>query len=260
VADLAHRIEGSDDAPVLLLGGSLGTTLEMWDPQVEGLEDSARMIRFDHRGHGRSPVPDGPYEVGDLGRDVVALMDRLGIERASYCGLSIGGMVGQWLAINAPERIERLVLICTTAHLPEAASAYRERAAAVRAAGTADVVADAVIARWFTTSWAAANPDTVARHRAMIAATAAEGYAACCEAIAGLDVRDALSSITAPTLVISGAEDPAIAPEHGRVIADAVPGARFELLDPGAHLVSVERAAAVNGLITEHLSADEVRR
>jgi 3-oxoadipate enol-lactonase len=253
VVDLAHRIEGSEGAAVLVLGGSLGTTLEMWDPQVQALCDSFHVVRFDHRGHGRSPVPEGPYEIADLGRDVLGLLDRLGIEHASYCGLSIGGMVGQWLAINAPERIERLILVCTAAYLPEAASAYGERAAAVRAAGTPEVVADAVIARWFTTSWAAANPDTVARHRAMIAGTPAEGYAGCCEAITTLDERDGLGSITAPTLVIAGAQDPAIPPEHGRAIAEAVPGARFELLDPGAHLASVERAAAVNTLIVEHL-------
>jgi 3-oxoadipate enol-lactonase len=254
VVDLAHRIEGPEDAPVLLLGGSLGTTLEMWDPQAQALQDRFRIVRFDHRGHGRSPVPDGPYEIADLGRDVVALLERLGIDRAFYCGLSIGGMVGQWLAINAPERIERLILICTAAYLPDAASAYGERAAAVRAAGTPEVVADAVIARWFTTSWAAANPETVARHRAMIAGTPAEGYAGCCEAITTLDERDGLGSITAPTLVISGAQDPALPAEHGRAIAEAVPGARFELLDPGAHLASVERSAAVNELIAKHLS------
>lgn len=254
VADLAHRIEGLENGRVLLLGGSLGTTLEMWDPQVEGLHDSLRIVRFDHRGHGRSPIPDGPYEIGDLGRDVLALLDRLGIQRASYCGLSIGGMVGQWLAINAPERIERLILICTAAHLPEAASVYGQRAAAVRAAGTAEIVADAVIARWFTTSWAAANPDIVARHRAMIAATPAEGYAGCCDAITRLDERGGLGAITAPTLVIAGAQDQAIPAERGRAIAEAVPGARLELLDPGAHLASVERSAAVTALVAGHLS------
>jgi 3-oxoadipate enol-lactonase len=213
-----------------------------------------RIVRFDHRGHGRSPVPDGPYEIGDLGRDVIALLDRLGIEGGSYCGLSIGGMVGQWLAINAPERIERLILICTAAYLPEAASVYGERAAAVRSAGTPEVVADAVIARWFTPSWATANPDIVARHRAMIAGTAAEGYAGCCEAIAAFDARAGLGAITAPTLVISGAEDPSIPAAHGRAIADAIPGARFELLDGAAHLASVERPAAVTALIAGHLN------
>ena len=135
-----------------------------------------RTVAFDHRGHGRSPAPPGPYEIGDLGRDVLALLDRLGIERAAYCGLSIGGMVGQWLAINAPHRITKLILICTAAHLPPP-SAWTERAASVRDAGTPEVVADAVIGRWFTAAFAAANPTLVADYRKMIATTSTEGYA-----------------------------------------------------------------------------------
>ena len=134
-------------------------------------------------------------------------MDRLGLERASYCGLSIGGMVGQWLAINAPDRIERLVLICTAAFLPPRSN-WLERADLVRTAGTPGVVADAVIERWFTPPFAQTHPELVARYRAMIAATPAEGYASCCEAIAGLDVRAGLPGVVAPTLVIAGAEDP----------------------------------------------------
>ena len=237
------------------MGGSLGTSLAMWSPQLP-LADSVRLIRYDHRGHGVSPVPPGPYEIADLGGDVLALLDRLGLERASYCGLSIGGMVAQWLAINAPQRIERLILICTAAHLPPA-TAWHERAAAVRSAGTAEVIADAVIGRWFTPAFAAENPALVARHRAMIVATAAEGYAGCCEAVAGLDVRAGLSKIVAPTLVIAGAQDPSIPPAHARAIAAAVPGGRFELLDPGAHLTSVERAAEVTNLIAAHLFTNE---
>lgn len=250
--ELHCQIDGSSDKPALLLGGSLGTTLAMWEPQVSGLSGIATLIRFDHRGHGQSPVPDGPYEIADLGRDVLALMDRLELERVSYCGLSIGGMVGQWLAINASERIERLVLICTAAHLPPA-SAWLQRADAVRSAGTPEVVADAVIGRWFTPPFAASNPELVARYRAMIVATAAEGYAGCCEALATLDVRAGLPGIVAPTLVMGGAQDPSIPAQHGRAIAAAVPGARFELLDPGAHLASVERAAEVTQLIAGHL-------
>lgn len=257
MVDLAHRIDGPDDAPVLLLGGSLGTTLEMWDPQVDELAQSLRIVRFDHRGHGRSPVPDGPYSIADLGGDVVALMDRLGIERAAYCGLSIGGMVGQWLGAHAGERIDRLVLICTAAFMEGGAATYRERAETVRAAGTAEVVADAVIARWFTPSWAAANPDVVARHRAMIAGTRAEGYAGCAEAVGGLDERRDLGAITAPTLVISGAQDQSIPREYGQALADGIDGARFHVLDPAAHLASLERAPAVNALIADHLSAED---
>lgn len=252
--ELNYEAAGPADGPVLVLGGSLGTTLEMWAPQLAALSPRVRTIAIDHRGHGGSPVPSGPYEIADLGGDVVALLAGLGIERASYCGLSLGGMVGQWLAINAPERIERLVLICTAAHLPPA-SAWTERAAAVRGAGSPEVVADAVVGRWFTAPFAAANTELVARHRAMIAATPAEGYAACCEAISTLDLRAGLHTVTAPALVIAGAQDPSIPPEHGSAIAAAVPGSSFELLDPAAHLASVERADEVTDLIQRHLEA-----
>ncbi len=245
---LHHALDGLVDGPALLLGGSLGTSLEMWEPQRAALEPIAQIVRFDHRGHGRSPVPAGPYRIDDLGRDVLRLMDDLQLERANYCGLSIGGMVGQWLAINAPERLHRLILICTAAFLPPA-DPWLERAAAVRAAGTTDVIADPVIARWFTEPFATAHPDIVARYRAMLVATDPGGYAACCEAIAAMDLRAGLPSVTVPTLVLSGAQDPAIPPSHGRLIADAVPGSRYELLDPAAHLATVERADAVNELI-----------
>jgi 3-oxoadipate enol-lactonase len=251
--DLNCSSSGADDAPVLLLGGSLGTTLDMWDPQVPALSAAHRVIRFEHRGHGGSPVPTGPYTIDELGADVVTMLDRLNLARVSYCGLSIGGMVGQWLAINAPERIDRLILLCTSAHLPPSES-WRERAAAVREAGTPEVVADAVLSRWFTPAYRESHHDVVARYRAMICGIDSEGYAGCCEAIATMDLRAGLPGITAPTLVVAGRQDPSIPPEHGEAIAAAVPGARLEILDPGAHLASVERADAVTPLIAEHLS------
>jgi 3-oxoadipate enol-lactonase len=249
--ELHHEQAGSADAPVLLMGGSLGTNLAMWDPQLPA-PGARRVIRFDHRGHGRSPAPPGPYSIDDLGADVLALMDRLGLDRVDYCGLSIGGMVGQWLAINAPERIGRLVLICTS---PDTLNpdAFRDRARTVREAATTEVVADAVVANWFTEGYADAHPSVVAQHRQMIVDTPVEGYAACCEAVAGHDVRDGLPRIAAPTLVIAGAQDRAIPPSQGEAIAAGVPEARFELLDPAAHIVSVERASDVNALIAEHL-------
>lgn len=249
---LHHEIDGPPDAPALLLGGSLGTTLAMWEPQVRPLSDSRQVIRFDHRGHGRSPIPAGPYEIADLGRDVIALLDDLALPRASYCGVSIGGMVGQWLAINAPERIERLILVCTSAHLPPP-EPWLQRGTAVTAAGTVEVIADAVVGRWLTPEFARARSDVAASLRAMLASTDPHGYAACCEAIATMDLRAGLAGVDAPTLVIAGAQDPSIAPEHGRAIAAAVPGARFELLDPAAHLATVERAATVNELIADFL-------
>jgi 3-oxoadipate enol-lactonase len=249
---LHHALDGAIDGPALLLGGSLGTTLEMWEPQRAALEPIAQLVRFDTRGHGRSPAPAGPYGIDDLGRDVLRLMDDLQLDRANYCGLSIGGMVGQWLAINAPERLNRLILICTGAFLPPA-DPWLERAAAVRGAGTTEVIADAVIGRWFTAAFAETHPDTVVHYRAMIVATDPGGYAACCTAIAAMDLRAGLPSVRTPTLVVSAAQDPSIAPSHGRLIADAVPGSRYELLDPAAHLATVERADAVNELITGFL-------
>jgi 3-oxoadipate enol-lactonase len=251
--ELHHEQAGAADAPVLLMGGSLGTHLGMWDPQLAELR-TRRIIRFDHRGHGRSPAPGGPYAIADLGADVVALMDRLGIERADYCGLSIGGMVGQWLAINVPERIGRLVVICTSPATLNP-DAFRDRATTVREAGSTDIVANAVIANWFTEGYAAAHPDVISRHRQMIVDTPAEGYASCCEAIAGHDARDGLPHVTAPTLVIGGAQDRAIAPSQSEAIAAAIPGSALQILDPAAHLASVERADTVTTLIAEHLDA-----
>jgi 3-oxoadipate enol-lactonase len=249
---LGYQRAGRAGVPTLLLGGSLGTTGAMWAPQLQALGDEYSLVTFDHRGHGASPVPAGPYTVDDLGADVLALMDDLGLERVAYCGLSIGGMVGQWLGIHAPQRISALVLLCTAAHLPTAKT-YLGRAADVRAAGSPAPIADTVVGRWFTPAFAAARPDVVARHRAMIAGTPAEGYAACCEAIAAMDLRAGLGTITAPTLVVSAAQDPSIPPEHGQAIANAVPAARYVELDPGAHLASVERAEAVTALIRDQL-------
>jgi 3-oxoadipate enol-lactonase len=213
-----------------------------------------RLVRFDHRGHGRSPVPPGPYEIEDLARDVLALFDALEIERASYCGLSIGGMVGMWLGANAAERIERLVLLCTSAHLPPA-SGWQERAAAVREAGTVEVIADAVVERWLTPGFAAEHPELRAELRAMLVATDPEGYAASCGAIERMDLRAELARISAPTLVVSGADDPATPPEHQALIAEAIPGARLATVAPAAHLAAVERPDAVNELIATHVGA-----
>ncbi len=253
---LHHELSGSPDGPPLLLLGSLGTTLAMWEPQRLALSRRWRLIRADHRGHGGSPVPDGPYAIEDLGGDALALLDALGVRRASYCGLSLGGMIGMWLAAQAPERIDRLVLLCTSAHPPNA-GAYLERAAAVRAAGSPRVVADGVVERWFTPAFAEEHPDVVAAHRAMIAATPAEGYAGCCEAIAALDLRDDLARIAAPTLVIAGADDPATPPEEGRAIAAAIAEAHLEVVPDARHLASVQQAAIVNRLIADHLEPRE---
>ncbi len=248
---LHHEISGRDDAPVLLMGGSLGTSLGMWGGQLP-LADRLRLVRYDHRGHGASPVPPGPYEIADLGRDVLELMDALGIAVASYCGLSIGGMVGMWLGANAPERIERLVLLCTSAHMPPA-SMWQERIETVRSAGSVQPLADAVVERWLTPGYAAEHPEVRAELRAMLVACDPEGYAACCGAIERMDLRGELGRISAPTLVVSGSEDLATPVEHQRVVAEGIRGARHEIVGPAAHVAAVEQPARVNNLILEHL-------
>jgi 3-oxoadipate enol-lactonase len=245
---------GPRDAPVVLLGPSLGTTLEMWNPVVATLVGDHCIVRFDHRGHGRSPAPAGPYEIADLGGDVLALLDRLELERVAYVGVSLGGMVGIWLAAHAPTRIERLVCICSSAHLPPA-QAWAERAATVRAAGSVAVVADAVLARWFTPDYAQTHVEVIEWVGAMLRSSAPEGYAACCGAIERLDLRGELERISAPTLVVGVADDSATPPEHSRAIATGVPGARLEVLAHGAHLAAIECADQVAALIDGHLQA-----
>lgn len=250
---LYHVEDGPLEGPPLVLSSSLGTTHAMWEPQRQALSAEHRLIRYDHRGHGASPIPPGDYSIEQLGTDAVALLDDLEISAAAWCGASLGGMVGLWLAINAPARIERLIVICSSAYAPPP-SRWLERAAAVRAAGSTGAVADAVLARWFTTGFASANPEAVEPVAAMLRATPAEGYASCCAAIALLDLREGLSRIAAPTLVVSGAQDAALPPEQGRAIADAIPGARFELIAQAAHLASIEQAALINGMISEYLA------
>lgn len=251
---LRYRTDGPLDAPVLLLGPALGTALELWDPCLDALTERWRVVRHDHRGQGGSPVPPGPYTVDDLGRDVLALMDTLGLEHAAYAGISIGGMVGLWLAAHAPERITRLVACCTSAHPSECAD-WAERAATVRSAGGTAPIADGVVARWLTPAFASAHPEVADGLRAMLLASPADGYAACCDALERLDLRADLPRIMAPTLVIGADGDEAIPAEQGRPIAAAVPGARFELLAGAAHIPIAERPAELTALILDHLEA-----
>ena len=247
--------DGAGGAPPLVLLCSLGSTVDMWAPQRTELAGDRRVIALDTRGHGGSPVVDGPYTVADLGADVLETLDDLGVTRASFAGVSLGGAVAQWIALEAPERVSTLALLCTSADFggsdAAAAAPWLDRAATVRDGG-AEAVADAVVARWFSEAYAAAEPRTVEHMRAMIAGTPAEGYAACCEAIAAWDAVGRLGSITAPTLVVAGAEDPATPPAHGRVLADAIPGARFELVAGAAHLASYQRPEVVTGLLRQH--------
>jgi len=254
-AELRYELSGPEGAPVIAFTGSLGTDVTFWRPQSDRLSGRFRTLRYDIRGHGASPVPSAPYSISDLGSDLVALLDRLEIERASLCGLSIGGMISMWVAANAPQRVERLVLCCTSAQLGPR-EGWVERAATVRGQGVG-AIADGVLGRWFTPGFAAAQPEVIERMRGILAATPAEGYAGCCEAIADMDLTPDLPAIGAPTLVIAGEQDPATPPEHGRRIADLIPGAGFEVISPAAHLATVERPDLTTVMILRFLSDEE---
>jgi 3-oxoadipate enol-lactonase len=249
---VSYSVDGPADAPVVVLSNSLGATRGMWEPQIPALAERYRVVSYDGRAHGESPAPPGPYSLDDLVDDVVALLDEVGAERAHLAGVSLGGMVGMRMAVREPQRLHRLVLLCTSASTD--AGPFRERAAAVRRGGTAPL-ASAVVGRWVTPAFAAAHPEVVARLEAMVAGADDEGYAHCCEVVADVELRADLPRITAPTLVVSGADDQALPPEHQRVIAEGIPGAELLTLSPGAHIPTVERPLQVSGAILGHLDA-----
>ncbi|MEU2347112.1 3-oxoadipate enol-lactonase [Modestobacter sp. NPDC049651] len=245
-------VDGPEDAPVVVLSNSLGATRAMWDPQVPALAERYRVVTYDTRGHGTSPAPAGPYTLDDLVDDVVALLDRLGVARAHVAGLSLGGMTALRLAAREPQRVHRLAVLCSSAKTEP--QGFLTRAAAARADGTASF-APAVVSRWLTPAHAAAHPDLVARLEAMVAGSDDEGYAACAEVVAGIDLRADLGRITAPTLVVSGAEDPALPPDHQQAIADGIAGAELLSVSPGAHLANLEQPLQVTGALLGHLDA-----
>jgi 3-oxoadipate enol-lactonase len=255
--ELHYVLEGPADAPVLVMSNSLGTTLHVWDEQAPVLRERFRLLRYDHRGHGGSSVPTGSYSMEDLGGDVLALLDRLEVERFSFCGLSIGGMVGMWLASEVPQRVERLVLCCTSAQF--APDAYDSRAQTVRAEGVG-VIVDAVLERWFTPKFRASHPEVVEWGGSMLRNTPVEGYAGCCEAIRDAELGSRLGAIAAPTLVIAGADDPAAPVNQAELIRDSILDARLLAVEEAAHLANVEQSEEVTRAILEHLEAAAERR
>jgi 3-oxoadipate enol-lactonase len=253
---LDHRLHGSEGAPVVVLSNSLGTTQDLWSRQLPEFAERFRVLAYDHPGHGGSELPEQPCTVDAIADSLLGLLDDLGLDRVSVCGVSLGGMVAMALAVAAPERVERLVLACTSAYLGPT-QPWDERARVVRADGM-EAIADTVVGRWFTHELEHEDPETVARFRAMLAATSPEGYARCCEALGTWDARGRISAIKAPVLVVAGAEDPATPVEHAERIASGIPGARLHVLERAAHLANVERAEAFTRAVLEHLG-QEVR-
>lgn len=248
---LRGSLEGPAGAPVLVLGNSIGTTPSVWAPQAPVLGRHFRLLRFDYPGHGGSPAPPGPYSIGDLAGGVLALLDWHGIDVAAYAGISLGGMVGMWLASHAPDRVSRLALLCTSACLD---LNWAERAALVRSQGMGPV-ADATPARWFTAAFRESDPETVAAFMGEMREVQPEGYAGCCDAIRVMDQRGSLSPVTAPTLVIAGAEDPATPPRHGAVIAGRIAPSRLRVVRGASHLANVSQPGEVTALLLSHLLA-----
>ena len=235
------EVTGPDGAPALMLSNSLGTTLHMWDAQIPAFSEKFRVVRYDRRGHGRSGVSPGPYSMARFGQDAIAIMDALGLQKVNWLGLSMGGMVGQWLGANAPDRIAKLILSNTTSHYADKAP-WDLRIKTIREKGLG-ALADTVMTIWFTERFRKSNPDDVARMRAMLIATPPEGYIACCEAIRDMDLRDGLPSIKAPTMVIAGEHDPATNIGAGEYIRSHIPGAGMIVLD-AAHISNVEQPEA----------------
>ena len=246
---ITWRSDGQPENPPLLLANSLGTDLAMWDPQIEAWSKHYFIIRHDMRGHGTSEVAAAGFGIDRFARDVLGLLDHLEIDASDFVGLSLGGMVGQWLGINAPERLGRMILANTSAYMGPPES-WDARITAVRENGMV-AIADAVVERWFTPEFRAASA-APARILAMLLATDPEGYAAACTAIRNMDQRGAISGIDVPTLVIGGANDPATPPEHAAFLASSISNATLEML-PAAHLSNIEYPEQFSQLVLDFL-------
>jgi 3-oxoadipate enol-lactonase len=243
-------LEGPERVPVLMLSNSLGTDLHMWDDQVAPLTRHFRLLRYDRRGHGKSSVPRGPYSMERLGRDVLGVLDGLGIGKINWCGLSMGGMVGMWLGANASNRIDKLILSNTSSYFPDK-TMWEGRIKTVREKGL-EAIVDANMERWFTKSFRERAPQAIEKMRKMFLGTKVEGYVGCSEAIRDMDHRPLLPKINRPTLVIAGRHDPATTLEAGEFIKQQIPGAKIAVLD-AAHISNMEQPKAYADTVLEFL-------
>jgi 3-oxoadipate enol-lactonase len=245
------------DAPTLVLSNALGLTHHMWDKLMPLWAKHFRVVRYDTRGHGDSPVPDGPYTIDDLADDVIALLDRLELDRVHFAGLALGGMTGLHLAARNPDRIGRLAVVSTSSHLPPA-ELWFERAETVRAMG-GGAVADAVVSRWYSDEFARSNPDVIHAAHEVVRFTPREGYAGCCEAIATTDLRASLPSITAPTLVIGGEDDPVATRSRLTALVDSMKDAQLLMIDSAGQLITAEQPKALGKAVVTHVEMPDER-
>lgn len=245
-----YSLDGPVDAPVLVLSNSLGTTMAMWDSQMEVLRRHYRVLRYDTRGHGRSQVSPAPYSLRMLGQDVLHLLDALKIDKFQFCGISMGGLTGLWLAIHASDRLQKLVVADSAARIGTA-DGWHARARLVQESGL-DAVADGAAGRWFTPAFIACAPDQVQQYVVALRASSPTGYAGCCLALADADLRSEIGTITAPTLLIAGLHDPVTTAADARFMQDAIGGAQYAELD-ASHLSNIEASADFNKLLLQFL-------
>ncbi len=254
---LGYELEGNPAGPVLLFSNSLGTTQKLWQPQVEALSSFFRIILYDTRGHGASNATGEAYTIETLGLDALAILDAARARRAHVCGLSLGGLTAMWLGVHRPERVRSLILASTAARIGNTMM-WEERIAQVRASGVASLV-DAAMGRWFTAGFRAAHPGIVARYHRMLRDIRPDGYAACCAAIRDADLREAITAVDRPTLVIAGRHDPVTPPSDAEDIRGRIRGAQVSLLD-AAHIANVEQAEAFNDLLRGFIVKQESLR
>ena len=251
-AQMHYELSGPVSAPVLVFSNSLGTNIKMWTPQVEALGERYRILRYDTRGHGQSVVTPGPYRISQLADDLLGLLDRLGIEKVSFCGLSMGGMIGMTLALRVPERVGKVVLCCTAPKLGSG-EIWNARITGVQKGGMA-AVTDAVLERWYTPTFRAAAPAQIQETKHMLLTTPPEGYVANCEAIRDEDLRERIAGIRIPTLILMGKYDPVVPLADGRFMAERICGAKYVEL-PAAHLANIEASDVFTKELASFLEA-----
>jgi 3-oxoadipate enol-lactonase len=249
---LYYELRGPEHAPVVMFSNSLASNLHMWDEQMSSLVEAGfRVLRYDSRGHGQSAVPNGPYSIDMLALDAVGLLDGLGLEKVFFCGLSKGGMVGQKLGVDYPERISALIL-CSTAAYMGPAQAWDERIKAVQENGMQAVV-DATINRWFTPAGQQRLPERVETVRRMVLHTPVQGFCASCEAIRDMDQRETIASITLPTLVMVGEQDPGTTVSHAEFIHKHIASSKLQIIPDAAHMINMEQANMFTGFLLDFL-------
>ena len=251
---LNYATFGDSHNPTLIFSNSLGTSYHMWQPQIDALQNDYFIVCYDTRGHGKSSAPKGPYSLDELGQDVIDLLDHLNIDKAFFCGISMGGMTGQWLAIHHPNRFHHLMLCNTAAKIGNEA-AWTERAQLVREQGL-DVIAATAASRWFTEGFINNHPDVVETLSDALASGSSEGYASCCEALAVADTREQLKDIQVPITVLAGIEDPVTTVVDGEYMVEHTPNATLATID-ASHISNIEQPDVFNQLVRQYLSPRE---